>query len=108
LITKVIKSDFEGVFEMRLYPKKLQEYLDMESRDIWEYHLNLTEEESAQLVRHAWEIRQENFAYQFFAENCSYRMLNFIDVARPGLNLRDQYSVYVIPQDSVGTVIEAD
>lgn len=107
LVTKGLSGELEGIFTVLPYRKKLKEYLRMESRDVWEYRLNLSQEETGQLVRHAWEMRTAHFEYKFFAENCSYRMLNFLDVARPGLSLHDQYSVYVIPLDAVETVIDA-
>lgn len=105
LVTKGLSGELEGIFTVLPYHKKLTEYLSMEARDIWEYRLDLTQAETDQLVRHAWEMRSVHFEYKFFAENCSYRMLNYLDVARPGLALHEQYSVYVIPLDAVETVI---
>lgn len=107
LVTKGLSGELEGIFTVLPYHKKLTEYLSMEARDIWEYRLDLTQAETDQLVRHAWEMRSVHFEYKFFAENCSYRMLNYLDVARPGLSLHEQYSVYVIPLDAVETVIAA-
>ncbi len=105
LVTKGLSGELEGIFTILPYQKKLTEYLSMEARDIWEYRLDLTQAETDQLVRHAWEMRSVHFDYKFFAENCSYRMLNYLDVARPGMGLHDRYSVYVIPLDAVETVI---
>lgn len=107
LVTKGLTGPLEGIFTVLPYKKKLQDYLQMEARDIWEYRLNLTQPETDQLVRHAWEMHSAHFEYKFFVENCSYRMLNFLDVARPGLNLHQYYSFYVIPMDAVETVIGA-
>lgn len=107
LVTKGLSGELEGIFTVLPYRKKLKEYLRMEARDVWEYRLNFTQAETDQLVRHAWEVRTAYFEYEFFAENCSYRMLNYLDVARPGMGLRDQYSMYVVPMDAVETVIGA-
>ncbi|MDH5485537.1 MAG: DUF4105 domain-containing protein, partial [Gammaproteobacteria bacterium] len=75
---------------------------DIEHRDIWEYALNLTIEETAQLVRHAWEVRGIHFDYYFLRENCAYRLLAMLDVARPGLNMsRQSHPLYAIPVDTV-------
>lgn len=107
LVTKGLSGELEGVFTVLPYRKKLKEYLRMEARDVWEYRLNFTQAETDQLVRHAWEVRTVNFEYEFFEENCSYRMLNYLDVARPGLGLHEQYSMYVVPMDAVETVLDA-
>lgn len=107
LVTKGLGGELEGVFTVLPYRKKLKEYLRMEARDVWEYRLNLTQAETDQLVRHAWEVRTTHFDYEFFMENCSYRMLNYLDVARPGMELHEQYAAYVIPMDALETVIDA-
>lgn len=90
------------------YYQKVKEYSDIESRDIWEYDLNLTKDETLQLIRHAWELKKVRFDYYFFDENCAYRLLTLIDVARPSLNLGHQFLTYAIPADTVRAVVEAN
>ncbi|CBL44159.1 Hypothetical protein HDN1F_05760 [gamma proteobacterium HdN1] len=107
LLKNWLTGPLDGIFTMTPYGKKLQDYLQTESRDIWEYQLNLNQEETDQLVRHAWELRGTDFEYSFFLENCAYRMLNFLDVARPGLNLHRKYALYAAPLDTIETVIAA-
>ena len=33
-----------------------------------------------------------NFDYYYFDENCSYRLLELLEVARPGTELTDEFS----------------
>lgn len=89
------------------YYEKVKEYNDLENRDIWEYRLNLTPGEVAQLVRHVWELRPIRFDYFFIGENCSYRLLGLLDVARPGLALRREFPVRAIPADTVRAIVSA-
>jgi len=103
-----IVGGYPGVFITDHYYKKIQEYNKMEHRDIWEYRLNLTPDETERLVTHIWELQDINFDYYFFDDNCSYRLLELLEVARPGINLTDEYVVTAIPIDTVKTIFQAD
>jgi hypothetical protein len=96
---------YPGQFATGPYFEKLREYTRLESRDLWEYQLNLTPEELDRLLAHMWELRDINFDYYFFDENCSLRLLELLDVARPGHDLADQFPNYAIPIDTVRAVI---
>ncbi|TNF37780.1 MAG: DUF4105 domain-containing protein [Gammaproteobacteria bacterium] len=104
-----LTGGYKGVFSVQPYYETVQAYGDIEHRDIWEYTLNLTHTEVDQLIRHAWELRQIHFDYYFVHENCSYRLLSLLDVARPGSNLtHEQLSLYALPVDTVRLVEQAD
>ena len=103
---KGIFGGYPGRFSIIPYYEKVTQYNDMEHRDIWEYQLNLSKLEIRRLLEHAWEIAQNDFAYYFFLENCSYQLLSLLDVARPGHDLTGQFSVWAIPGDTVAVVLE--
>jgi Domain of unknown function (DUF4105) len=101
-VYKGISGGYTGVFSVQPYYETVQSYGDIEQRDIWEYALNLNQQEVDQLVRHIWEVSTLKYDYYFFRENCSYRLLSLLDVARPGLNItRDNHLLYAIPVDTV-------
>jgi len=103
-----LSGGYPGVFSVQPYYETVQEYGDVEHRDIWEYSLDLNQKEVDQLVRHTWEVTGIKFDYYFFRENCSYRLLSLLDVAKPGLNMtRSSHPVYAIPVDTVRTVDQA-
>ena len=104
-VYKGLSGGYQGVFNIIPYYATLQKYSDIEQRDIWEYPLNLRAQEVDQLLRHLWEVRGIQFDYYFIRENCSYRLLSLLDVARPGMNMtRQSHPVYAIPVDTVRTV----
>jgi hypothetical protein len=105
-IYKGLFGGYPGTFTGAPYYDKVIEYGDIESRDIWEYELNLNQQETDQLVRHAWELQHKRFDYYFFDENCSYRLLTLLDVARPGLGLADGFDNHAIPVDTVRRIID--
>jgi hypothetical protein len=93
---------YEGYFSVLPYYAKIQEYSDVDHRDIWEYPLNLDHGEVRRLMMHLYELEDVHSDYYFFDENCSYTLLFLLDAARPGLDLTDQFSpFYVIPRDTV-------
>lgn len=101
---KGLSGGYPGQFEVDLYFKKIQEYNRGEDRDIWEYPLDLDATETERLIRHLWELKGINFAYYFFDENCSYRVLELLEVARPGIDLTSAFPLTAIPIDTVREV----
>lgn len=98
---KGLFGGYYGFYSMLPYYEKLKEYRDSESRDVWEYDLNLKPDEVMAMVRHIWELQHINSWYYFFDENCSYHMLWLTEIARPSVHLRDHFFYYVIPPDTV-------
>jgi len=102
---KGIFGMYPGYFSTIPYYLKVQEYRDIENRDIWEYRLNLTPDQVRRLLMHAWEMGNATFDYYFFGENCSYHILALLDAADPAFRLADQFPYYTIPADSMRAVL---
>ncbi len=92
---------FKGEFSLFPYYTKVQTYSNMESRDLWEYELNFTDDQMDTFLRHLWELGGNYFDYYYFQENCSYHILSLLEVADPDLYLTDQFWFHVIPSDTV-------
>jgi len=98
---------YPGYYSLLPYYAKVREYNDLERRDVWEYQLDLSPVEVERMALHIWELRNIASEYYFFDENCSYNLLFLIEAARPALNLTDQSRPWVIPIDTVRTVVDA-
>lgn len=99
---------FPGTFTNLPYYYKVREYNDFESRDLWEYDLNLEPEEINMLIAHTWELGSARFNYFYLDENCSYHMLTLLEAAAPRLNLLRHMPFWVLPSDTIkATVAEA-
>jgi Domain of unknown function (DUF4105) len=105
---KGLAGGYSGTFIVAPYYKKIKEYNRHENRDIWEYPLNLSPTETQKIVLHLWELKGINFDYYFFDENCSYRLLELLQVARPGIKLTQQFGLTAIPVDTVRSIKQAD
>ena len=88
-----LTGGYPGTYTMFPYYLKLNEYNNFESRDIWEYKLNLTQEETSRLMYHLWELGSTWFDYFYIDENCSYQLLTLLEVARPSLEISDDFFI---------------
>lgn len=96
-----IFGGYRGYFSTIPYYLKVQEYRDIENRDIWEYRLNFSPEQIRRLLMHAWELGNASFDYFFFKENCSYHLLSLLEYADPSLHLTDHFLFWTVPADTV-------
>ncbi|MCP1676037.1 hypothetical protein J2T57_003196 [Natronocella acetinitrilica] len=103
-----LTGGYPGLFSIMPYYEKVREYNALENRDLWEYELDLTPEEVERLLMHTWELQGVAFPYFFLYQNCSYRLLGLLDVARPGMALSDRFNWYAIPTDTVRVVLEEE
>jgi hypothetical protein len=104
---KGLFGGYSGYFSVLPYHRKVQEYTDLDQRDIWEYELTLAPAELDRLLRHSWELRGIASDYWFLDENCSFNLLFLLDAARPGLTLTSRAGAWVIPGETVRWVHEA-
>lgn len=103
---KGIFGFFRGYFSILPYYEKVTEYNDIDQRDLWEYNLDLTEDEVYKMVMHIWELKDIFSYYYFFDENCSYNLLFLLEAARPSIHITDKFGWWVIPLDTIRVVIE--
>lgn len=95
---------FPSMFSSIPFYYKVREYSDAESRDLWEYDLNLSPEEVDRLGDHVWEMGSTYFYYYYLTKNCAYHLLGLLEAAAPRLRLIDRMPFYVIPVDSVKAI----
>ena len=82
-VAYIFKGMFGGYtagFSDKYYYTQDLVYTRTEFRDIWEYELNLSEDQKSLLLLHLWEIMGKKFRYYFLEENCAYRMAELIQL----------------------------
>jgi hypothetical protein len=84
---------------------KVQEYNNLESRDLWEYDLHIPPARLERLLQHLWELGNTRFRYFFLNKNCSYYLLPVLDVMDPSLSASRPFVFKAIPIDTVRQVI---
>jgi hypothetical protein len=95
---------FPGSFSALPYYLKMNLYTNMESRDLWEYEIPLSEDDSKRLLGHVWELGSTYFSYYFFDENCSYHLLALLELMHPEWHLRDHFFLMTIPADTLRVI----
>lgn len=95
---------YKGYYSIEPYYQKIQEYSDINQRDIWEYPLSLEKDEVMRLMLHLWELKDVYADYYFFDENCSYNLLFLLEAARPSLRLTEKFPLWALPIDTIRAV----
>ncbi len=104
---KGIFGFYKGYFKVFPYYERVKEYSDIEQRDMWEYRLDLSEEEGRRMLMHLWELKDIYSYYYFIDENCSYNLLYLLEAARPSLHLTDRLGLWVVPVDTLRVIKES-
>jgi hypothetical protein len=101
-----LTGGYRGRFSSMPYYVKVQQYNNLESRDLWEYSLALDTAAVERLMRHAWEMGNSSEAYFFLNKNCSYQLLPLLEVANPSLHLSDNFHFKTIPMDTLRVILK--
>lgn len=104
---KGVAGGYPGITSVLKYYVKVKEYSHLEHRDVWEYELPATQEEIDQFIRHVWEVKDSRFDYYFADENCSYRLLTYLDAASERFDLAKSYQFITLPVDTIRTIADA-
>lgn len=83
-MAKGLMGGYPGFYQIEPHYMKVGLYNSSESRDLWEWRLNLNQQEVELLLQHIWELHLNAHApYYFIDENCSHRLIKAISVVRP-------------------------
>lgn len=100
-IWKGLSGGFSGYFSTAPFYLKVKEYNHVENRDFWIYPILVNARELELLVAHAWELREIPSPYYFLRKNCSYYLLQFLEVARPTAKLTEAFPFWAVPMDTI-------
>lgn len=103
-ILKGLFGGYMGVYSINPYWDIINTYNNIENRDIWEYKLNLTDEEKIKFVNHLYELKNAQIKYFFLTKNCSSMLLEIIEAVRPSLELTNKHPIWAIPLNTLKTV----
>ena len=95
---------YRGYYSFLPYYEKIKEYGDIDMRDMWEYRINLTDDEKDKMLRHIYEMQGIYSRYYFITENCAYNLLFLIEAARPESRITDKMSKIAEPIGAIKLV----
>lgn len=79
-IVKGVFGGYKSSFTHQQYYAGNLNYGEVDLRDLWEYKLDLQEEDRLLLVSHIWELIGVDYTYYFFNRNCAFRMAAVIQL----------------------------
>jgi hypothetical protein len=79
-ILKGLVGGYKAKYSSNHYYRYNINYAEVEMRDLWHYTLNLTEQEKALLVAHAWELLFTQYTYYFTDRNCAYHIAKLLEL----------------------------
>ena len=95
---------YQGGLTTKPYYDTINQYNNIENRDIWEYNIDFSKEEQDMFVAHIWEVGHITTPYYFFSQNCSYMLMEIFDAVRPSLGLAASFKGWTIPLDTIKEV----
>ena len=99
---KGLTGFYKGQFSSVPYYYKIHEYNNFEFRDLWDFNLNLSQEQINKVVDHIWELGDAHFDYFYFTENCSYHILGLLNVAYDKIDIQKELSpFFILPIDTI-------
>ena len=90
-----ITGGYEASFSDKYYYTQDLVYSKLESRDMWEYELNFTEDQRKLLIYHIWELLGKKLKYYFLAENCAYQLSELLELVIDEPLLETSYAWYL-------------
>lgn len=104
---KGITGGYQSFLEIKPHYIDVGVYNNSESRDLWEYKIELTADEKEMLLLHTWEIiTTTTFPYFFFDENCSTLVLELLEAAKPEWDFKSKNDLFVVPQVTLQEIVE--
>lgn len=99
---KGLFGGYPGFYEISKYYQLVNTYISAESRDLWEFDLNIPKEGVSRILNHIWEIYSTTyFDYYFISENCSKILGATLEIANPEWNFSDSERFFYLPHDLV-------
>ncbi|WP_127714027.1 DUF4105 domain-containing protein [Halobacteriovorax sp. HLS] len=105
---KGLFGGYKGVINVKPFYQTMKEYSKVESRDLWEYELNLDKDEIDSILNHLWEIfANTNFDYYFFDENCTSVLARILDLVSVDISYVENMRGYSLPTELVRTLSDS-
>lgn len=79
-VVKGVLGGYEAGFSHEKFYRNNHIYVENELRDLWDYELELSQEQVDQIVAHSWELLGQRYQYYFAKENCAYRMGELLEL----------------------------
>ncbi|VAX01876.1 hypothetical protein MNBD_GAMMA22-182 [hydrothermal vent metagenome] len=77
-IFKGLLGGYTAGFSANKFYKLNHTYIENDLRDMWQYELNLSDDELDQIISHSWELLGSSYVYYYLKQNCAFRMAELL------------------------------
>ena len=102
-----IFGGYDDYFANQKFHHQTLTYNESELRDLWEYSLNLAQDDITLLLGHLWELEQVPMTYYFFKQNCAYQIAYLLSMIT-GRSYIPKSKLWVMPFDIVTQMENVD
>jgi len=104
---KGIFGGYSAIFERQQFFRHMSKYGEEDLRDVWEYELDLSNEELDIILAHTWELQSAELTYYFFRENCAYQIAKLLALVSPA-ELVPKYMPWTMPYNVFDKLMEME
>jgi len=106
-ILRGLGGGFDGTYTIQPFYSRIQQYNNVEDRDMWSYQLDFNSQEMDQFLNHLWEIKDRfKMPYHFLTKNCSGILLKLIAAIKTEHSLYPKNPLYIAPAESLKNLNE--
>lgn len=95
---------FPGRYSLMPYYLKIQEYNNLESRDLWEYPFKANTVQIDRIVRSLWEFGPHFTWYYYFDRNCAFVLLTLLETGDEQWQFVNPWRFWSTPSGSLQEV----
>lgn len=97
---KGLSGFYDAVYNQTDFYTQNMLYGNTQLRDIWEYELNLTEDEITYLSLRMWEMFHHKFRYYFLTKNCAYFIADPLE-KQLNIQMLNTHLPYSLPKHTI-------
>lgn len=86
IILNFLQNNLDGAYSLKPYYDTVYNYISKENRSLWEYKLDLSQDQLDFLTLHIFELKNANIKYSFLTHNCASGISKVLAVADPRLD----------------------
>jgi hypothetical protein len=105
-VSRGLTGQYKATYSRTSFYEHVHRYGEAAMRDIWEYKLNLTQDQTDLLTAHAFELQGVYNRYYFLRQNCAYRIADLVNAAT-GRDVIPPDKIWTMPGDVLDEMSEA-
>jgi len=96
---KGIFGGYKAAFSDTKFYRLNHSYSESDLRDLWDYQLDLSQEQKERVIYYSWELLGQRFTYKFFSNNCGYFLEDLLQYAL-GKRISPRNRIYTVPTNT--------